>query len=512
MRYAQVIEVFISRAIFSELVDNIQVVILILELVGVVAVKTSLEKSMFLEAEIKLRISSETVSAIKEHPLLKQRQIEGWRSGIIYNQYYDTPDKQLASEGVALRMRRDGDQYIQTLKYNADGLAGMSVRQEWDWYLKSPDLDISLLDSSCWPKNLKNLDKSRLAPIFRTDFKRTRSLIRWQRDRENIEVEAAIDEGSIETAEGSELICELELEVRKGPDVAIFELAQSLAKDTSLMPCDLSKSERGYRLLAPTAPSDDRELPKWPGTVKVRTVMRDIGQVLLADIVSLSEHFHASRDRLSFHRLHRKLGMLHQYFQIFRCNIPKTVRKELFEHTDAFFDDHQVDVSVSLKESDRYDHAEAIFSGWIESNRWGQLLIGFGRWLHSELSGSVPPHAAREDMSDHVVMSWLKNEIGRTEGMVTKPLDSCSTKEALMKNEMPPRLLFQRLFFIFGSFWSFLDIDRPSSLMRELEEVLSSNNRVPLGGEREQELLDRSLRELQVWDRQLASKIHQYVF
>ena len=180
---------------------------------------------MFLEAEIKLRISSETASAIKEHPLLKQRQIEGWRSGIIYNQYFDTPDKQLASEGVALRMRRDGDQYIQTLKYNADGLAGMSVRQEWDWYLKSPDLDISLLDSSCWPKNLKNLDKSRLAPIFRTDFKRTRSLIRWQRDRENIEVEAAIDEGSIETAEGSELICELELEVRKGPDVAIFELA-----------------------------------------------------------------------------------------------------------------------------------------------------------------------------------------------------------------------------------------------------------------------------------------------
>ena len=228
--------------------------------------------------------------------------------------------------------------------------------------------------------------RDRLAPIFRTDFKRTRSLIRWQRDRENIEVEAAIDEGFIETAEGSELICELELEVRKGPDVAIFELAQSLAKDTSLMPCDLSKSERGYRLLAPTAPSDDRELPKWPGTVKVRTVMRDIGQVLLADIVSLSEHFHASRDRLSFHRLHRKLGMLHQYFQIFRCNIPKTVRKELFEHTDAFFDDHQVDVSVSLNESDRYDHAEAIFSGWIESNRWGQLLIGFGTVSYTHLT------------------------------------------------------------------------------------------------------------------------------
>tara|TARA_R110002072_G_scaffold291186_8_gene459260 strand:+ start:1133 stop:1285 length:153 start_codon:yes stop_codon:yes gene_type:complete len=44
LRYAQVIEVFISRAIFSELVDNIQVVILMLELVGVVAVKTSLER------------------------------------------------------------------------------------------------------------------------------------------------------------------------------------------------------------------------------------------------------------------------------------------------------------------------------------------------------------------------------------------------------------------------------------------------------------------------------------
>lgn len=467
---------------------------------------------MFQETEIKLRIDSETASAIRKHPILEARQAEGWRSGVIYNQYYDTPDKRLASAGVALRMRRDGDQNIQTLKYNADSIAGMSIRKEWDWYLDAPALDTSVLDSHCWPASLKDVDTCQLAPIFRTDFKRTRSLIRWQRNTESVEVEAAIDEGSIETAEGSDSICELELELRKGPDIAVLELAHSLAESAALMPCDLSKSERGYKLLAQAEPNYERVLPQWAGTVKVRTAMRDIGQVLLADLVSLSEQFYTSHDWSSFCRLHRKLGVLHQYFQVFHCNIPKAVRNELIEHADAFFHDRQMDVFVSLNESDRHDHAVSIFNSWIRSHRWGRLLIGFGRWLHTELSGADQSIGAAGKASDYVLMSWLKNEIGRTMDMLQKPHNNLPAKEKLMKYGVISRPTPSRLSFIFGCFWLFLDVKRPSSLLRELEELAFCMDRFPLDSGREREIYESSLKELQRWDGKITSKIHQYVF
>ncbi|WP_215201240.1 CYTH domain-containing protein, partial [Escherichia coli] len=50
-----------------------------------------------------------------------------------YNQYYDTPGRELARAKVALRMRRDGEQYIQTLKSRGQSVAGLSERNEWDW-------------------------------------------------------------------------------------------------------------------------------------------------------------------------------------------------------------------------------------------------------------------------------------------------------------------------------------------------------------------------------------------
>ncbi len=46
-----------------------------------------------------------------------------------------------------------------------------------------------------------------------------------------------------------EEICELELELREGEPAALLELACELAaEDSPLMPCDISKAERGYRL------------------------------------------------------------------------------------------------------------------------------------------------------------------------------------------------------------------------------------------------------------------------
>ncbi|OZB24969.1 MAG: adenylate cyclase, partial [Pseudomonas sp. 34-62-33] len=117
---------------------------------------------MVKETEIKLRASRATLAALREHPLLKKRNKSGWQRGELFNQYYDTPDRDLAHAKVALRLRRDGEQFIQTLKSRGQSVAGLSERNEWDWYLSKAKLDLKKLDDSCWPASLAELDKKTL--------------------------------------------------------------------------------------------------------------------------------------------------------------------------------------------------------------------------------------------------------------------------------------------------------------------------------------------------------------
>ena len=200
------------------------------------------------ETEIKLRASRETLLALREHPLLKKRNKSGWSRHELFNQYYDTAERELAHARVALRLRRDGEQFIQTLKSRGQSVAGLSERNEWDWYLDKAKLDIKKLGDDCWPASLADLDKKTLKPIFTTDFVREKAEIAWGRGKAKVVIEAALDLGKVIAGEGEEEICELELELREGEPAALLELACELAADLPLMPCDISKAERGYRL------------------------------------------------------------------------------------------------------------------------------------------------------------------------------------------------------------------------------------------------------------------------
>ena len=203
---------------------------------------------MHKETEIKLRASRDTLLALRDHPLLKKRNKSGWQRHELFNQYYDTPERDLAQAKVALRLRRDGEQFIQTLKSQGQSVAGLSERNEWDWYQDKAKLDTKKLTDDCWPEALVELDKKNLKPIFKTDFVREKAEIAWGRGKAKVIIEAALDQGKVVAGKQSEDICELELELRQGDPQALLELAVELAADLALMPCDISKAERGYRL------------------------------------------------------------------------------------------------------------------------------------------------------------------------------------------------------------------------------------------------------------------------
>src|SRR5690606_24539816 len=210
-------------------------------------------QSMAQETEIKLRISPDALSALRNHPLLQERLQGEWTTSTLYNQYYDTASRELAAARVALRVRRDGEQFIQTLKSSGQSVAGLSERSEWDWTVGAAALDLTLLDDSCWPASLAPLDELNLLPVFTTDFQRTKAMLHWERDGESVEVEAALDQGMVIADGREEPICELELELRSGPEAALLRLTAAQAEDIALMPCDIRKAERAYRMFDPAS-------------------------------------------------------------------------------------------------------------------------------------------------------------------------------------------------------------------------------------------------------------------
>ncbi|MGO4305182.1 CYTH domain-containing protein [Cupriavidus sp. RAF12] len=203
----------------------------------------------------------------------------------LLNVYLDTPDRDLARARAALRLRKKGSQWLQTLKTAGSSAGGLASRHEWETEVVGAALDLARFPDEA-RKVLAPL-AGKLAPVFRTDFVRRT----WIVEQDGVRIEAALDTGAI-TAPGtdkSEHIQELELEWLPGDlpanelpvhdppvhgkadggakdranaktddrtadsandriEAALRAFGRRLAHVAPLTPSDLSKAARGYRL------------------------------------------------------------------------------------------------------------------------------------------------------------------------------------------------------------------------------------------------------------------------
>ena len=158
------------------------------------------------------------------------------------NAYYDSPDLVLNAEKIALRIRKKGKCYIQTLKTKGQSVNGLSKRGEWEWVIPEPQLQLdSLVQSQAWPSSI---DAHQLCKAFETNFTRHQVEFTWH----EATIELAIDQGEILSGGKTETINELELELVAGNEQSLHLLCQELQKYMTLVPSDISKAERGYRL------------------------------------------------------------------------------------------------------------------------------------------------------------------------------------------------------------------------------------------------------------------------
>lgn len=195
------------------------------------------------EVEIKLCVPEAALAGVAR--ALARGQCRTTRLHAIY---FDTPDSRLAAAGWALRLRREGAWWWQTLKGpGANPFKRSEHESRRSRSRLPPALDLALLAGA--PEKLRRLlDEAgpALAPAFEVDVRRTARTVRHGGAR----IELALDVGLVRAAGRTQPLCELELELHSGSPASLASLATTWSARHGLWMDPRTKSGRGERLRA----------------------------------------------------------------------------------------------------------------------------------------------------------------------------------------------------------------------------------------------------------------------
>jgi len=194
------------------------------------------------EIELKLGLPRNAVAALRRHPLFAAAEKLG-NAVTLENTYYDTAELALKDKRIALRTRRHGRTWLQTVKCGAQSTGGLTRRPEWEQPFDG-SFDFSVVTVARVRKFLTRIEPQ-LVPVFSTRFRRE---TRTYAPDDRVRILMMIDTGDVIAGERTEPICELELELECGRPLDLLLLACRLVADLPLLPDDVSKAERGYRL------------------------------------------------------------------------------------------------------------------------------------------------------------------------------------------------------------------------------------------------------------------------
>lgn len=161
--------------------------------------------------------------------------------------YHDSAERTLAHAGVALRLRREGPQWVQTLKASGDDamtrLEHNVARPGRAAAAPAPDLSLhaGTPAGTRLAGVLSGAADAVLACQFRTDIRRLSRRLRSH----GAVVELAFDTGRVQAGAQAQPLCELELELLRGPPAALIACARPWVARHGLWLDTRSKAERG---------------------------------------------------------------------------------------------------------------------------------------------------------------------------------------------------------------------------------------------------------------------------
>ena len=356
---------------------------------------------MAIETELKLHITPENLVRLKRHPFLRSLSVTRARTLQLYSIYYDTSDLELRRRAMALRLRRVGKQFLQTLKGGGEVSAGLHQRNEWETSVPSEQLDFTLLKAS--GGELPHGVRNRLQPVFVTDFSRNVRLL----DFEGAEIELCMDSGEIRAGQSNCPISELELELKSGSPQQLFKLALALL---DIVPLDVehtSKAEYGYLLFSAAKPSVSKG--RFPALKKTQPVASALQSLISACLSHVQSNVPGALLKLDEEYLHqvrvglRRLRVVLAIAQRYRADaelagLREQVTKLCVElgrsrEWDVFVTQTLAPICTRLPEhgglrdvlnaSERArKHQHAGMESSLASQDFQRLLLRFGAWMH----------------------------------------------------------------------------------------------------------------------------------
>ena len=188
-----------------------------------------------MERELALHVPATSRSAVAQ-----LMQVGNAQSIELHARYFDTSTRELARAGIALRLRKEGEQWVQTLKApGSDALSRIEINHERN----GPELDLSLYEGSEIADRLAQLSEP-LALRYETQVTRLVAIAEVGK----ADIEIAYDQGKL-LAQDLELpISEVEFELKSGPIDTMLDLSRHWLLAYNLVLESRSKSHRGDAL------------------------------------------------------------------------------------------------------------------------------------------------------------------------------------------------------------------------------------------------------------------------
>lgn len=271
------------------------------------------------EVELKLHVAPADLARLAGLPAILERADGPAKIRNLRTVYFDTPDLRLFANGVALRVRRDGDRFIQTLKTvnsaSPGDSAAVAVRREWEWPVPGETPDFVVLAAEGVAGLIPADARDTIVPLFVTNFRRTTLLVRPD---PLTAIEVAVDEGEVTAGSASAPISEVELELKAGRVGRLFDLALHLQRAVPMRIGTESKAEIGLRLVTGSlpAPVEPEPLGLSPITT-VAEAYRHIVRHALRQFLANEACALAGDDVEGLHRMRvalRRLRIAHRLF------------------------------------------------------------------------------------------------------------------------------------------------------------------------------------------------------
>ncbi len=267
------------------------------------------------EIELKLRLPPARLRQALALPLLAAAR--GARTQKLSATYFDTPAMDLWRNRIVLRVRREGGRWVQAVKGGGSVASGVHTRLEMETVIPDARPDVSVLPREPVTKILRSQKiADTLVPVLSTEISRS---VRLLEPAPGVLIEVAIDRGVIRSGRRREAVCELELELKRGPVTALFDLARRLAAAIPLALEHRSKAERGYALFSASVAAPVKATPiLLARSMNAGEAFRAIAASALAQVHANAYGVIGSKDPEYLHQMRVGLRRLRSALSLFR--------------------------------------------------------------------------------------------------------------------------------------------------------------------------------------------------